>query len=127
MIKKIGLKYFLFIVLIGTLLFLIHFSFYNNHNTIIELWKIYVFHVLVSLIILVCLLWVSKNAFDKVGFAFMTLSVLKMLATILFLLPVILKRDFDKIPDISNFFIPYFFFLFLEIFVSLKLLHLSNK
>jgi|JI10StandDraft_1071094.scaffolds.fasta_scaffold42751_5 hypothetical protein len=127
MSNKIFLYYLFVVVFFSLILFFIHDFLLFSDIIILKLWKIYSFHLSVSLIIFTSLFLISKIDFDKVGFAFMTLSVLKMLGAILFLLPVILDVNFDKIPDIINFFIPYFIFLILEIFFSLKLLHLSNK
>lgn len=125
--KKTFLYYILLVVASGLFLFLIHNFLITSDNTVLKLWKIYTFHITVSLLIFSNLFLISNFNFYNVGFAFMALSVLKMLGAVLFLLPFILKDNFDKIPDVINFFIPYFIFLIIEIIFSLKLLDLSNK
>tara|TARA_R110001583_G_scaffold103863_3_gene251139 strand:+ start:27672 stop:27887 length:216 start_codon:yes stop_codon:yes gene_type:complete len=60
---------------------------------------------------------------EKVGFSFMALSVLKMLVTVLFLVPLIRIDKVQKLPDIIAFFVPYFFFLTFELTFIIKLLN----
>ena len=92
----------------------------TDYNYIINIPSIYIFHFIVSLIIGFAVVTVAKVDFDKVGFAFMALSVLKILAAVLFLLPVIKSDEKELIPDVINFFVPYFIYLLLEIWVGLK-------
>jgi hypothetical protein len=48
--------------------------------------------------------------------------MVKMVLAILFLLPLLLSSLDDKIPDVFNFFIPYFIFLIFEIYSITSLL-----
>ena len=53
---------------------------------------------------------------------FMILTFLKMIFAILFLLPVLLSDFENKQPDVFNFFIPYFMYLFFEVYALTKFL-----
>lgn len=101
---------------------------YSNYNeAFYKIESIYIFHLLVTLIICLSLILVKNSFYDKTGFAFMTLSVLKMLASILFLLPLIQQEYGIPMLDIATFFIPYFIFLFYEIIFSISLLKSEKK
>ena len=47
---------------------------------------------------------------------FLVLTIVKMVLSILFLLPIIMGKSEEKVLEIMNFFIPYFFYLTFEIF-----------
>jgi len=84
---------------------------------------IYSFHVLATLIIYLILLWVHNNFKDNTGFAFMGASLLKMLAAVLFLLPMILERSPDALENVFAFFVPYFFYLIFETLQAVRLIN----
>lgn len=88
---------------------------------------IYLFHFTITFLILLSLIAVKNVFFEKTGFAFMALSLLKMLTSVLFLLPLIQSEKINYIPDVIAFFVPYFLFLFFEIFYSIKLLNSIPK
>lgn len=88
---------------------------------------IYLFHFFVTLIILTGLIAVKNTFYEKTGFAFMAFSLLKMLASIIFLLPLIQEENIDYIPDVLAFFIPYFLYLLFEIFYAIKILNSIPK
>lgn len=96
-------------------------TFYYNTSTI------YFFHFTITFLILLSLIAVKNIFFEKTGFAFMALSLLKMLASVIFLLPLIQSEKINYIPDVIAFFVPYFLFLFFEIFYSIKLLNSIPK
>lgn len=87
-----------------------------------DTWMIYVFHVIITILIYSFLLFVSKNYFEKTGFAFMALIFIKMIASIIFLLPLIQSNIKNNIPDVAAFFISYFLFLFLETLFAVRLI-----
>ena len=87
-----------------------------------SLTSIYLFHFVLTFVILISLITIKKFFFEKIGFAFMALSLIKMLASILFLVPLIKMENIDYIPDVLSFFIPYFLFLLFEIMFSVNLL-----
>ena len=84
---------------------------------------VYAFHILATLLIYIFLVFVNSSYSDKTGFAFMACSLLKMLAAVIFLLPLMLSEMSAGLPDIAAFFIPYFLFLFFETFYAVKLIN----
>lgn len=90
-------------------------------------WKIYIFHFFVTLFIFSLLYYVGKVIPKYIGFTFMGFILLKMIAALVFLLPLIKMKDVSKIPDFSSFFIPYFIFLFFEILLTMKILKHSES
>ncbi|MGA8854021.1 MAG: hypothetical protein WB492_07580 [Christiangramia sp.] len=84
---------------------------------------IYSFHVIATLLIFLFLVFVNKSFSDKTGFAFMACSLLKMLAAILFLLPMMLNNAANPFLDLLAFFIPYFLFLIFETIYAVKLIN----
>src|SRR5690606_16778723 len=90
-------------------------------------WTIYVFLFLITLLILSILYYVSKVFPKYVGFAFMGFILFKMIAAVVFLIPLIKMQNVSKIPDFTAFFAPYFIYLFLEIMLSLQFLKQSES
>lgn len=88
-------------------------------------WGIYVFHFFVTLLIYLSILFVNKTFPDNTGFAFMACSLLKMMASVLFLVPLIQMEEVSVLNDVFAFFIPYFLFLFVETYFALKLLNIK--
>jgi hypothetical protein len=89
------------------------------YNTI----SIYAFHVLATLIIFSVLVFINQNFKDNTGFAFLAGSLLKMLAAVIFLLPMMLGNPKDPFSDILAFFIPYFLFLIFETIYAVRLIN----
>ncbi|SHF99138.1 hypothetical protein SAMN05444396_103295 [Flavobacterium segetis] len=98
-------------------------SFFKNTSFYYSTWSIYLFHFILTLISYGFLVFVNRTFFDKTGFAFMGFSLIKMMAAIVFLIPLLQSEVVSKIPDVSAFFIPYFLFLFIETFFAIKLLN----
>lgn len=88
-----------------------------------SVWSIYVFHIIISILGHLFLLFVYKNFPDKTGFTFMGMGVLKMMACVVFLIPMIQSDTVDRIPDVGAFFIPYFLFLLFETIVAVRLIN----
>lgn len=99
----------------------------DSYHFYYSVWNIYVFHFIVTLIILSALYLVSKKAPNYTGFAFLGFILLKMVAAIVFLIPLIKMKNVSKIPDFISFFIPYFLYLFVEIALALRLLRQSTN
>lgn len=76
--------------------------------------SIYIFHFIATLLVYLIVLWVHDNFNDKAGFAFMGLGLFKTLASLIFLLPLLLGDSQSKFADLMTFFIPYFLFLIFE-------------
>ncbi len=92
-------------------------------------YSIYAFHFMTTFILFLFLVFVNVSFFDKTGYAFLATGMLKMMASVVFLIPLI-QSDFEnKIPDVGAFFIPFFLFLGFETIHSVRLLNtkgLSN-
>lgn len=87
-----------------------------------SIYALYLFQILTTLLTYTFLLYVNQTFFDKTGYAFLATGLLKMFASVIFLLPLI-QSDFDnKIPDVVVFFILYFIYLFFETIHAIKLL-----
>ncbi len=84
---------------------------------------IYGFHTIATFLIYMFLAFVHNTFSDKTGFAFMACSLLKMLAAVLFLLPVMLNDVANPFQDLMAFFIPYFLFLIFETFYAVRLIN----
>lgn len=98
----------------------------KNSNSVVlyfSTWSVYTFNFFATIIIYVFVLFVNKTFSDKTGFAFMACGLLKMMAALIFLLPLIQNKEIDAINDVLAFFIPYFLFLFIETFFILKILN----
>ena len=84
---------------------------------------IYSFHIIATFLIFLFLVYVNKSFSDKTGFAFMACSLLKMLAAVLFLLPLMLSDVAKPFQSIIAFFIPYFLFLIFETIYAVRLIN----
>lgn len=113
------------------ILFITHFfivlKLSNGYSFFYSIYAIYLFHAITTALICFILIYINKKVSDKTGFVFMALSILKMLAAVLFLVPLIRLDKVQKLPDIIAFFIPYFAFLFFELTFIIKLLNGFKK
>lgn len=53
----------------------------------------------------------------------MAISVIKMMASVVFLIPLLQSDTIDRIPDVTAFFIPYFLYLFFETIFAIRLIN----
>jgi hypothetical protein len=53
----------------------------------------------------------------------MGVSLLKMMAAVLFLIPQLQSDIKNQIPDVAAFFIPYFLYLFFETIFAIRLIN----
>jgi uncharacterized membrane protein len=86
-------------------------------------YSIYIFHFSATFLIYVVLVFIYRKFSDKAGFAFMGLSLLKMFAAVIFLLPLVLSEVNAVFANILAFFIPYFLFLVFETLYAVKLIN----
>lgn len=110
-------------LVLGIVQYLVINQLLSSFTFLISTWSIYLFHVSVTSLIMAALLAVAKISFDKVGYAFMACSTLKMFASIVFLIPLIRGEQTSKIPDTLAFFIPYFIYLGVDTYFTLRLLN----
>lgn len=85
--------------------------------------SIYLFHFLATLLIYLGLLLVYKHFKDFTGFGFMAASFFKMVAAIVFLLPMLLNYTGNAFANLLAFFIPYFLFLIFETYYAVRLIN----
>jgi hypothetical protein len=98
-------------------------SFFRTTNFYFETWQIYLFQFVSVATLIYFLQHRSKIKPDKVLNTFVILSLLKMAAVIVFLLPLFFNKSMDSKPTVFSFFIPYFIFLIIESNYALKILN----
>ena len=84
-------------------------------------WQIYLFHF--SLAFITCSLLLYFLDKSKAGFVFIACSLLKMLATVVFLLPMMLRLKTDMFANIMMVLLPYLVYLIFETIYVNKLLN----
>lgn len=117
------LRFIPFTIILSSLHYVLSISVFDTTEFYYSVFAIYAFHVLATFIIYVCLLLVFRSSRDKTGFAFMGGSLLKMLAAVLFLLPIMLNGSANPFENILAFFIPYFLYLIFETIYAVKLIN----
>jgi hypothetical protein len=108
-------------VLFGVHQYILHY-FAASFNFFFPLWHIYTFHILVAVVIYTVINYRYSNGKTEIFSLFMGITLVKMILAIVFLLPLLLSDFLKKQPDVFNFFIPYFIYLFLEVFFVTKFL-----
>ncbi len=113
-------------VLLTAILFFIHYSVMTNvfpkETLILPLYKIYLFHLIVTTIVIVAVNYKSLQKESNLFNVFMLFTFVKMILALVFLLPVFLSTAKNRNTDAINFFIPYFIYLAFEVFIITKLL-----
>lgn len=98
-------------------------SWFENVDFFYQMGSVYAFNIISALIIYIFLIFVHRTFPEKTGFAFLAGGILKMMAVLIFLMPLIKADVKDPIPDMAAFFIPYFLFLFFETFLAVRLIN----
>lgn len=112
-----------FSILLYLTQYLVVSTFFGDISFFYSLWSIYIFHIIITLLSYLFLLFVHKSFPDYTGFAFMGFSLLKMLAAVVFLIPLLQSEMISKIGDVAMFFVPYFLYLFFETFFAIRLIN----
>jgi len=124
--KKRQVTFLLQLIVATAILFGVHTYLLSYFADEIEfffpLWHIYAFHFIVTAIFYTLINYKFSSGKTNIFNLFMSLTFLKMIFAILFLLPLLLSDFENKQPDVFNFFIPYFFYLFFEVFSLTKFL-----
>jgi len=124
--KKRQITFLLQLIGVSVLLFAIHsYILYNFAKEIFfffPIWQIYTFHFIITLVLYTIINYRYSSGKKEIFNLFMVMTFLKMLLAILFLLPLLLSDVENKQPDVFNFFIPYFLFLFFEVFALTRFL-----
>jgi len=127
--KQQLLKFLTRLIPFTTILFLIQFFLtrflLKSEAMFYPVYAIYLFHFFSTFLIYWMLLFINNNFQDKTGFAFMGASLLKMMAAVIFLLPVLINNTGYAFTNILSFFIPYFLFLVFETFYAVKLINVK--
>ena len=124
--KKREVNFFIQLVALSALLFGAH-SYLNYHFAkdvilFFPLWQIYVFHIITVAIIYTLINYQDSIGKTEVFNTFILGMLLKMILTMVFLLPWMLSKPEQKGFDLANFFIPYFIFLAFEVYSVVKFL-----
>lgn len=124
--KKRQLAFLLQIIGVSVLLFAVHsyllYYFAKEVTFFFPLWQIYSFHLIITTVLYTIINYKSSTGKKDIFNLFMVMTIFKMVLAILFLLPLILSDFENKQPDVFNFFIPYFVYLFFEVFAITKFL-----
>ena len=118
------------IKLIGfaVLLFAVHYyvlSQFFEGTLHFPIWTIYAFNAVMVFLVFTIINYKSKQGNKKTYQLFLSLTILKMILAIVFLLPLFLGKSEHAQLEVVNFFIPYFIFLGFEIFSLNKFLQKS--
>ena len=118
------LKYFVpFSVVLFTAQYFTMQSLSQTVNFFYQAWSIYTFNIVATVLVFLFLIFVHKSFKDYTGFAFLGACLFRMMAAVVFLIPLIKAGVKDPIIDISTFFIPYFLFLFFETYFAVRLIN----
>lgn len=98
-------------------------TYFDSINFYFETWEIYAFQFVTVSALIYFLQHRSKIKPDKVLNTFVILSLLKMVAVLIFLLPLFLNKTISPRPSVFAFFIAYFIFLILETRYAVKILN----
>ncbi len=124
--KKRQISFVLQLIGISAVLFGIHsyllHHFASERIFFFPVWQIYVFHFVITLVLYTIINYRYSSGKTDIFNVFMIMTFVKMALAIVFLLPLILSEFENKQPDVFNFFIPYFLFLFFEVFALTKFL-----
>jgi len=117
--KKRQLDFLIKIILFSGLAYGIHsylFHYFVAKELFFPIWQIYLFLFIVTLLIFTSINYRYSNGTTTIFNLFLGATILKMFLAIFFLLPLLLSAIENKKIDVLNFFIPYFLFLFFEVF-----------
>lgn len=127
--KKRQISFLLQLISVSVLLFAVHsyliYHFAKEITLFFPIWQIYTFHLIITLALYTIINYRVSSGKKDVFNLFMVMTLFKMVLAILFLLPLILSEFENKQPDVFNFFIPYFMYLFFEVFTITKFLQKS--
>ena len=103
------------IVVFGLHSFIIHY-FFSDFSFFYPVWQIYVFHFIITAILYTLINYKYSAGNKSIFNLFTGLTLLKMILSVVFLLPLLISDIDGKQPDVMNFFAPYFVYLFFEVY-----------
>jgi len=124
--KTIQIQFLIQLIIVTVVLFATHnyllYYFVSTKTLFFPIWHIYGFHCFITAILCSILNHRFSSGHKNIFNLFMGLTILKMILAIVFLLPLLVSDLENKQPDVFNFFIPYFLFLWFEIFSVTRIL-----
>lgn len=124
--KKNQINFLIQAVLVTLALFGIHSYLIHHFGKeflfFFPLWQLYLFQFIITTALYTLINYRYNSGKKDIFNTFMIATFLKMILAIVFLLPLLVSDFENKQPDVFNFFIPYFLFLFFEIFSLTKFL-----
>jgi hypothetical protein len=118
-INKTDIKNISYFLFGGIIIFLIHFLIIRAFPDKLETPGILLIHPFLFAITIIVIIAINiilkKTKANIMGYAFMGSSLIKMLALILFLLPIIIKPVEYRLEYIVQFFMIYFIYLIMEV------------
>ena len=103
------------LILFSTHSYLLHY-FANQVIFFFPLWQVYIFLFVITFLLYAVINNKFSNGKTQIFNLFMVSTFLKMILAIIFLFPLLMSNQENKQPDVFNFFIPYFLYLFFEIY-----------
>lgn len=129
--QRLVFRYIVNLLLLAVVLGVFHQLIYSYILKETELyypiWKIYTFLAILSLAAYGLVAFTYYILEEYAGFAFLGGVIIKMFLSLVFLYPLIKSELAHKVPDVLNFFIPFFIFLTLEAWYSVRLLQFSKS
>ncbi|WP_111683164.1 hypothetical protein [Winogradskyella tangerina] len=124
--KKRQLSFILKLLIVSGILFGAHsyvlYQFASSVEFFFPLWQIYAFHFVVTLLFFSIINYRFAAGQKNIINLFMILTFSKIALSIIFLLPFLLSDFENTQPDFLNFFVPYFLYLFFEVYAISKFL-----
>ena len=111
------LKLLIFAGLLIAVHYYIFFNFFSEVELYFPLWSIYAFNAILVFVVYSFISHKVSQGSDKTLSIFLTLTLLKMVLAIIFLLPLFAGKVVYMKTEVFNFFIPYFLFLGFEIYL----------
>lgn len=118
-LKKIAIPF----LVLSILLYVVMYFFYAN--TFIESFSlntVFWFHFLISLAIILLVYFIYLKFPEHVAYGFLGATLLKIMVIAIFLLPHVKGEIIYPKTDLYFFSVPYFLYLFYEVFFVMKLL-----
>ena len=101
-------------LLLGVHYYIFHI-FFSELDLYFPLWSIYAFNAFMVFAVYSIINYKVSNGSDKILSLFLSLTMVKMVLAIIFLLPIFAGKSQHVVTEVLNFFIPYFLFLLFEI------------
>jgi len=100
----------------------IFLNFFSKITLYLPIWSVYVFNGVLVLLVFLIINYKVSNGSENVLNIFLGSTSVKMVLSLVFLLPLFLGKAENSMVEAFNFFIPYFFYLAFEIISISKFL-----